>query len=492
MIDKLKNLVFANALYCAVLAIVSIEISYILGGVRWLDAAVYLLIPAIVFFIAYLFLRMPQEVNDYRVSLVLMFVLLGISIAYKYNVVIGYHDDNYHIFKMIAHAVNNNFFSMWHVPFEYHSDTRFYFIDIVESLWGLLWRGLKWDFIVFMTQALPLLVIFYELMNFFRRFGVRHVAGCLSLVVLMSAQIFWSQQGSGFLDGIVGTFTLLTLLGLYNILVYPQQVTFYRLLGLALVSGLCINSKFTMIPVGFLGLGACLWSLERGNFRPWQRMWVITVSLLGVGYLFYFHLCTVIKVENPFFTYSLGWYSNACKDIFYAFPCFDWVRNLGINFPFAYLLASWLFDYEFRGWVTVDPFFYGRGFLWTFFVFPGLVVLGVIFLLNWKRLASQFFHPKALIFLLIACYYLFFRGSVSTRYMLGIDSFVMTWVLAVVWRKFEISQSRIAYFSKYLLCFIFMILAFTNFRKAADGDMYLRKKWSFVHEQFDSFPNYIH
>ncbi len=487
------------SLVLAVIAFCAVQLSFILNGVLVLDALALLLVPAFILFLKHLLGNFRKETWDFQWSLVVLFLCLAVFLCLRSAFEIAASDDNYHVKKLVGYAFQNSFASQWLHPFHINKghiaefEVRMIFIGFVESVWGIFWRLLRWDFIIVLLQALPLVVLWHELLHFFRKKNVP-VAGVLALIIILTMQVLWVQQASGFIDSTTGVMGALALLGMYDVLSRRfQGLAWPRVLGLAAVSAMCLISKPFLMPLALAGIVVALVACRRLAAKAVVA--VLMVVVLGCGYLMV-HMNNVASLTgNPLFPLKGGdniiFYSrpknvgfNGMLETFYrANPLNVKIHNLGIDVPALFVLSSWMMDYKYRPWVSPDPWIGGRGLIWTYVVIP---VLGLAL---FRRIDIG--HPKVLIFVIIAGYILFMDGAILTRYALAIEIFIIAWALAWAWQFLEGAFPRrpavqVAFVS------LMAVFALMNYYATLDGDTLPKKHYpntlcGYINEEYLKF-----
>jgi hypothetical protein len=462
-------------------ALSAVQLSFMLGGVELLDFCALLLVPAFVLFLMSLLMDFKNETWDYRWSLVLLILCLALSFVFRSKFEVATIDDNYHVKRTVGFSFKNNFSSQWIMPYEIDKghvsepDERLLYSGYIESVWGIFWRYIRWDFVIVLLQGLPIVVLWHELMHFFRRKNVIP-AGLLSLAVIFSLQVLWVQQCSGYIDSTAGILGGLVLLGIYDLFSKARgPVSWYRVLGLAVVSGLCLVSKLILWPIGLTGAVVALWAAHQ--LSKTKLMIIVLLGLLAAGYLGAHFIGVHAVSGQPFYPFGVGksaifsgrpegsGFDGPLRTFYKANPLNVKLHEKNIDVPALYVLSSWVMDYKYRLWVTPDPWVGGRGVLWTFMVLP---VLGLAFLGWIKRPKENLYNPRIMIFGLLAFYVLFFDGAILSRYVLALEIFIMAWALAWVWSNLK---------PKLAAAWVVLLLASVNFYGALDGDILQKRHY---------------
>ncbi len=470
-------------LILAVTGLSAVQLSFVLGGVWVLDALAMLLVPAFILFIWGLCAEWKKEDKDYRYSLVALVLCLAITLIYKLRFAVATIDDNYHVYKVLGYAIRNNFSTQLTNPFDVDRghmnpfQDQLLFIGFVESVWGIFWRLVHKPYMIVFLQALPLLVLWKVLLNFFRGRRVAS-AGSLSLAVVLSMQVLWVQQASGYIDSTVGIFAALTLFGLYHVFTKPQ-VSWQAVVGLASVSSACLISKPLTIPLGVAGAVVALWFAWRLNNISMAMTFVVVG--LGISYACIHYTSVGALTGNPLFPLAGGdgkiyiarspgsGFHGDLATFYKANPFNMLLINHGMDWRPLYVVAGWLTDFKPRVWITPDPWVGGRGLVWTYVVLAAM---------GWAMIDAArrrfVFKPRLGVILiggLLFYYFFIFDGSILARYVLGMEIFVMSYALSWLWNRLP-SVWR-AQFT--LVCIVFAAVAFYC---AYDGDM-LQEKPSF-------------
>lgn len=478
----------------AFVALTSVQISYVLGGLAWLDCFVFLLVPSFIFFLVSLFRPWDTETRDYCVGLTLVIVCIALALSFKFRIEVGTIDDNYHNAKIVALSMKNNFFTEFQLikPVE---DIRLSLIEFIESVWAIFWRWTRWDFIVTISQALPILVLWHQLLQFFRKQKVTTTPALLAAVTVIASPLLWAQQGSTYNDSIAGIFGAIALLVCYDLLKYPSERNFSSLVGLAFISGLCLVSKSSLIFVGLLGMltafGLGLRSL------PAKAKWLLPwTALPSIVYFLYHQGLLWIRKGTP--VYPLDTSSHLLGQEFHSWvhyyyesdPLYAWIRDHAFSFKPLYVLASWLMDYKFDSYITADPYVRGNGLVFTYFVVPALLIwlikdLKNIFKYgNWK-------NPCLLILGVTIIYYVTFSGSVGSRFSLCFNILILAWCLSWAWRNIEQWPAPWAKISVITLICILLVLTTVSYDEAILGRQYEQKIFSPLEAQRKMFPQFL-
>lgn len=385
------------SLILALTATSSVLISNVLGGVVFLDFFVLALIPSFLLFLCSILSKWNDESKEYVVAFSLLIAFICVAFFLKFNsFTVGTIDDNYHSGKVAAFSLDNSFQSKLDYVRD-EKDFRNYFYDFVEIMWGTMYRFIRWDYIIVLMQSLPLLLLWSKLVNFFRNKQLTTIPALLATSVILSLQIFWCQQGSTYIDSTVGVLGGLTLLEIYDLLAYKHRRTFYPILGLAITSALCVLSKFSMVLLGFLGLSVSLsMAFKYLNLKKTFLIFLLLTPMLGYLINHHYYAWAVeghflfpwVGTEDSWFTSDRSFGSNKMFEGYLHFyytshPLYGWLKDHGIMFKPAYVLASWLLDYRPFRYLTADPWFVGNGSLMTYVVGPVLFFASI---LNIKRI----------------------------------------------------------------------------------------------------------
>jgi len=488
------------AILFAVTALVSVQLSHILGGILILDSFVLLLIPAFLFFLVILLSAWPRATYDYRIALTLILFCLSLSLLSKSRFVVAYIDDNYHVAKIIAHAYENNFnILLQYIDPDGELDWRLFYIDFVEVLWGVFYRWTRWDFIVVLLQALPILYVWKRLATFFSCENVK-MPNLLAVAVVLSLQLLWCQQGSGYNDSTVGMFVGLALIEMFIVLKHKGGANpFQSALSLACVCAAGMVSRSHGTPIGIIGSVVALTFAYRHLTR---QQWgiILCVIMIGAGYLFSHHYDIWKEKGTPFYPYWTGdwqglWQSNSSDEgwlhgYYLSHPVYRMLKNHGITNHLFYVIPSWLIDYKFRSFITPDPFIGGRGLLWTYVVPPVLVLAGIELILK-KQWQTTFKQPVLWIAVVYVFYFIFYSGVIVARFAMGLDLFLLAWCLAWLARKCEgvtFPNRKNVYYGFITVCLLITLISFGH---AIQGIYFFKKDQSFLSEQYRAFPNFI-
>jgi hypothetical protein len=202
--SKISNAAEKISVVLCIIGVNAALLSFILGGVSFLDAGALALIPAFLFFLWSLFSNWDNETKDYCLSLILIILCIIFALFHKYQFEVGATDDGYHNAKIVAYSIKNSF----QTKFQYISpqeDERYFLVDSIESLWGIFWRWFHWDYIIVCLQAFPLLILWKILVTFFRQSHLKNSPALLAFLIVASMPILWCQQNSTYIDGTSNT-----------------------------------------------------------------------------------------------------------------------------------------------------------------------------------------------------------------------------------------------------------------------------------------------
>lgn len=429
-VDRIKGAYGSWAFFFAFIAITAVELSYVLGGLNWLDPVALLLIPAFILLIIQIVSVCNAETKNYCVAFTILIACLLFSFFHLSGIEIGTVGDQYHISKAVAFSIKNSFFTQ----LQYGAlDPQFYISDFIESLWGVFWRWTQGDFSIVLLQALPIILLWQQLTRFFEHQKIKAFQGILATVVVLTLEILWAQQGSPFIDSIVGIFIGINLLLCYTCLSPPYERRFSNLAGLAFVSGLCIISKPTGLCVGVLGLTIALVLGFRYFSTLREKILLPMIALPSLVYFLY-HQIQVFNQNGSFF-YPFVNFNNPSRVIDVTYPqLYDplmfgaWIKEYAFNFKPLYVLSSWLSDYKMDSYITPAPYIRGNGLVFTYFVLPTLV----LWLFQHKNIIKNKWwkDPRLSIFAAIFIYYYSFEGSIDVRFALGYNIFILSWCLS--------------------------------------------------------------
>ncbi|MDE2215245.1 MAG: hypothetical protein KGJ61_09055 [Candidatus Omnitrophica bacterium] len=481
----LKNRLNLSAFICLVLGFSCIQISYIFDGVWFLDlAGISLLVPAFLFFIAGLLGESMSASKDYCIGLTVLACAAAGMLAAKYKFEVGTLDDAYHTIKVVAFSIRNGFPSIIQIYNSHtHNDPRLCIIGFVESVWGIAWRYVHWDYIIVLIQILPVFVLWRQLVDFFTNRKTGRYAGFLSAVIILSMQIFWYQACSTMVDGITGIIAGVALLKTADLLGCPQRRGFYTIAAAAYAGALCLLPKPSLIPLAVLSLGVSLYFAF--TYLGWKEKLITVLAVLpALGY-FIKHYVSVRMLKGTFFYLAgvpRGIFNSAFGrgEVTGQFPIYD--QKFFGHFKLFYLLSSWMTDHRY--------FDVGYGLLWSYLVVPILIIALITGILKLRR--TRKFHPPAIIFIFLCCYYYFLDISVSPRLMLGFDIFIMAWAFDRGIGFIESSKWTVPSWLKLTGAFFMLAAALLEFYKGDGVREYQYKLVSVMEAQKQLFPKYIH
>jgi len=432
------------ALFLSFIAITAVEFSYVLGGLNWLDPLIFLLIPAFIFLIIQLILTSIGGTKDYFLAFIILAACILFSLFRLSNAEVGIASDMYHNLKIVAFSIKNDFFTQLQYG---KSDGTLFISDFIESIWGIFWRWTHWDLIIAFLEALPIVLLWHQLVHFFQKQKITTFPGLSATVIVLSLEILWCQQGFTYIDSIVGIFIGITLLLSYNFLSPPYERRFSYLAGLAFISGLCIISKPTGLCVGILGLGTAFYLGFRYLDTP-KKVLLPMAALPSVIYFIYHQIQVWIQKGSFFYPYvtknnSLHFFSDYYKIPFHLrLP--SWISDMALHFKPLYILISWLSDYKLELDLSPCPFIRGNGLVFTYLVIPALI----FWIFQHRNILKKklWKDPRLIIFGVILLYYCSFEGSAETRFALGYNIFILSWCLAYLWQCLE--QSRNSWLRK--------------------------------------------
>jgi len=492
-----------TSLVLAIIGLSMVMLSFILGGVAVLDAFILLLVPAFMIYVFSLYHEWPDFHRHTKIALILMFVCLALAFISKSRFTLFIIDDNYHTAKIVAYSIKNDFDKKleYVIPlrgWKQYADARYFYLDYIECLWGLLWRLTGWEFSLVLLQGLPILLLWKQLVNYLQDEGVKRFAGPLGLATVLSMQVLWCQLGSGYIDAMVGLCVALVLVGCYRILGFPERASnFPELIALAFISSVTLNLKLPMTPVGVFGLAVAYWYSFRHLSRR-QFFLVVLVSVAGLAYSCYHYFRVWQTMGHPLYPVIQV---NAGKDVthfnasdggvmggyFECHPIFAILDKLHMHFRAFYVLASWLFDYKYRAYVTPDPWVGGRGVLWTWLVCPTIFLTFCRMAVQPKRFRILM-SRKSLILMLVILYVVGFNGTMVARFFLGFNIFIMAWALAKFGQKLEgLRNTNVAV----LVVWLCVLLSFKSFWQAMNGVMFVKRNHSVLEEQRINFPVFV-
>jgi len=461
------------ALCLSFIAVTALECSYVLGGVRWLDALLVLLIPAFILLLIQILRSCPAGSKYYYAALGLVIACIFFSLFRLRGIEVGTVGDFYHVSKMVDLSIKNSFFSQ----IQYGDVTReAYISDFIESVWAIFWRWTHWDFIIVLLQALPIILLWQQLVLFFQIQKVKTFAGPLAAVVTLSLEILWCQLGSSYIDSIAGILIGITFLLCYSFLSPPYERRFFYLAGLIFVSGLCIVSKPTGICVGIFGsITAFVLGFRYLNTR--EKLFVPLLALPSLICIFYHQILVQIQKGSFFYPYvsankSLHFFSGYYQiPISLRFP--SWFANIAFHFKPLYVLISWLADYKLEPDISPDPFIRGNGLVFTYFVIPVLILWifqhrNIFKTKLWK-------DPRLIIPGIIFIYYYSFEGSIQARFALGYNIFILAWCLSYLWQYLEQSRFRWLRSSSKVIVFLLLLMSFGSYFYSIPGNHWLTR-----------------
>ena len=424
------------ALILSFTAITAVEFSYVLGGLRWLDSFIFLLMPAFILLIIQLISNCNTSTKSYCVAFTILVACVVFSFYHLSKIEVGTLGDQYHISKTVALSINNSFFTQ----LQYGDISREFFIsDFVESIWGIFWRWTQWDFVIVFSQALPIFLLWHQLVRFFQNQKIAQYPALLATIVVMSLEILWCQQASPFIDSIVGILVGINLLLCYSFLTPPYERRFSYLAGLVFVSSLCVVAKPTGLAVGLLGLIiAFVLGFRFLDLRG--KILLPLVSLPSLIYVIYHQIQVQIQKGSFFYPYVGG---NNKFQFFESYPqlytplkFYSWIKDHAYNSKILYVLSSWLSDYRLDSYITPAPYKRGNGLVFTYVVLTVLVLW--IFQCKKNILKNKLWtDPRLFIFVVIFVYYYSFEGSIDVRFALGYNILILSWGLVYLWQLLE-------------------------------------------------------
>ena len=477
------------SLVLAVIALCSIQLSYLLGGVYALDALGLLLIPSFVLFFQQTLLESKEKSREYLWAFGLLLVSMGVALTIRYQFDVATIDDGYHLSKIVAHSIRNSFETKWLYILESEKAT-FYYIDFIESVWGIFWRWIPWDFVIVLQQSLPLIVLWKQMVQFFEGENISREAGFLSLIVILSLQIFWCQLGSGYIDSTVGVLVAMALFLSYALLKgSPGHPPLTRVLGLGCLSALCLISKTSLLPLGFFTMAVTLWAMVR-YLKPRDFIFILIPAAIGLTYLLFHHYHVLKMKGNPFYPiWASPVFGKEMQAYYECHPIYVFLREHHLNFKLVNILVSWILDYKYRSGLDPDPWVGGNGIVWTYTVIPVMILFLIRYFQERKFVRIQF-SKEILILLVLMMYVLFFDLSHIARFMVGFYAFILSWCLAWTWNemvKFENSKR----WGRILIC-VGLIAALGSFYFGVTGHHGFRKKiFSPIFAQYYNFPYHI-
>lgn len=480
------------------LAFSSVQVSYMLNGLAWLDYGLWLIVPAFILFIADLFLFVQSRLYSYGVMFFVMLAGITYGMYYKTQFIFGIMDDNYHNAKIIAACMDNAFFSKWRylLPIE---DMRFYLPDFLESLWGLSWRWTRSDLVIIVAQALPLLLLWRMLTNYFERRGVRRAPALLATVVVLSLQPFWSQIGSTYIDSTAGVIGAVTLLLLDEVLLFRGKRPLQLLAGLAFTAGICLVIKASVLLIGLTGLVTALWFSLRQPVR-WKKFLVIGVAAPALVYLIYHQTGVWILKGDPFYPLGIHQANQGFDGYYYYYyhASFlnEWIRSYGGALKLFYILGGWVSDCNGCRTITPDTWSKGNGLLFVYFVIP---VFSCVLFWGIRNFTKAFsapgsfrISPHIILPALVFFQYWIFDGSPGERFMLAYNTLILAWCLACVWRYLEQRESRRFGLILGVMNVIVLVMAAASYWQTLPGVVIARHNdKSMLKAQYLAFPDYI-
>ncbi len=489
------------AVFLGVIAIVSMQISRVLGGIIFIDVFALLLIPAFIFFLMDLLRIWPKESWDYKIAFVLVWVYLGITFFSRSHLEVALVDDNYHLAQTIAQSYRNSFYT----PLQYiypdgRLDERLFYCSFIESLWGVFYRWIRWDFIIVLLQGLPLVFLWKRVAHLLQCEGVSKAPYILSWIVILSLQVFWCQQGNGYNDSTAGIISGLALVELFVLLKHRGgQNLWMCILLLVSCASLTMISRLHLLPLGIICLSAALiYAFKYLNRK--QLLVIMAIALIGLAYIISYY-CFILGIKNESFMpkelNSLGTL-KARSDIFTGWmggyylshPAYLILKDLGFRQGIFYVVPSWLIDYKFRPFITPDPFIGGRGVIWTYLVIP-VLLLALIKNIKAGQFVKKLIQPVGIILVIYILYYLFDPACIVSRFMLGFELFLLAWCMAWAAKTVEHSPSSKMKLLYYPVIILMLCVVSKNFSQAISGCSMRDKKLSVLAEQYRIFPHFV-
>ncbi len=424
------------ALCLSFAAITALEFSYALGGINWLDALIFLLVPAFILLVIQLVLTCNTAARNYCVAFTILIACMGFTFFRLSPIEFGTVGDYYHISKVVALSIKNNFFIQYQI-FDKTMMTPL-ISDFVESIWGIFWRWTQWDFIIILLQALPIILLWQQLVRFFQKQNITTLQGPLAVVVILSLEALWCQQGSPYIDSIVGMLIGINLLLCYDFLTPPYERRFSYLAGLVFVSGLCLVAKPTGICVAILG-STIAFALGFRYLNTREKVRLPLVLLPSLVY-FFSHQVQIQKQTGNFLhpfvdnTNTFNFFDTYTQ---YYTPLmfYSWIRDHAFGFKPLYVLSSWLSDYKLDSYITPAPYIRGNGLVFTYLVIPTLIVWLFRHKNTFKKTLWK--DPRLFIFAVIFLYYYTFPGSIDMRFSLGYNILILSWCLSYLGQYLE-------------------------------------------------------
>ncbi len=487
---KIKNTP-ALSFVLAYIALSAVQISYVLGGVELLDDLLWLLVPAFLIYVLGILKSLASESKDYGMALVMVTACIIFSLFVKYPMEVGYMDDNYHNAKMVALSIRNDFFTQ----FQYVNPDglyRYYLSEFIESVWGIFWRHTQWDFTVNLLQALPILVLWQQLVCFFRNQKITDVPALLAALVVMSLEVLWCSQGSTYIDSSAGILGGMAVLLGYDLLSFPALRNGPALAGLVFVCGLCLISKATVLPIAVIGMAAAV-ILSLKSLSGRTKVLALLSPLPSLIYFLYFHWQISLKHIDPIHpvgNYPGRIYQGMFHYYYTCFPGHDFVRDHLWNLLPFHIVASWLEDLVLVRDLTPDPWIGGNGLLFAYVVVP-VLVLWIIKEFRHLQSVENWQKPPMLIFGLVLLYYLNFDGSVGSRFSLGYNVLVLAWCLAWLWRKLQQFKFKQAAAVRSLVLGIWLWMAVGSYLDANQASFMEKSQFSYLYAQREVFPQQI-
>jgi len=475
------------ALLLSFIAITAVEFSYVLGGLNCLDSLLFLLVPAFILLVIQIVSTCATETLNYSVAFAILVACITLSLFRLSAIEFGSVGDQYHLMKTVAFSIKNNFA----IQFQSSSSVVIYVSDIVESIWGIFWRWTQWDFVIILLQALPIVLVWQQLVWFFQKQNVTAFAGPLATVVVLTLKILWCQQGSPFIDSTVGMFIGIILLLCYSYLTPPYERQFINLAGLVFLSGLCLISKPTGICVAILGLTVAF-ILGFRYLNPREKAGLSLIFLPSLAYLIYHQIQAQIRTGNIFYPYinntvGLSNSNYQYKEYYAPLPFHSWVRDHAFNFKPFYILLSWLSDYKQDHIISPAPFYRGNGLVFSYFVIP----IFVLWAFQHKNIFKKelWKDPRIAIFIVIFLFYYFFPGSIDARFAVGYNIFILAWCLTYFWQCMESCRNWPKPIPTIIICLMFWMSAYT-YQDGILGSLYERKILSPLLIQKEIFPQF--
>lgn len=434
------------ALGVAFVALTAVELSYVLGGINWLDALAFLLVPAFVLLLIQIILTFNAETKNYCVAFTIFAACLVFCLFRLSSIEFGTVGDTYHVTKLVASSIKNDFSTQFQVFNGPTPSIQIFGSDFVESLWGIFWRWKNWDYAIILLQTLPIVLLWQQLVRFFKKQNITTFPAPLATVVVLTLEMLWAQAGSPYIDSTVGVFVAITLLLSYDFLTPPYERRFSHLAGLTFIAGICLIAKPTGIFVGLLGITVAT-ALGCLHLNTAQKIRLPLIALPSLVYFICHQIQIQMRVGSFFYPFIDPANSLDMANANYAFNnqfylpyysgllFFSWIRDHAAFLKPLFVPLSWLTDYKTDRVITPGPYIRGNGLVFTYFVLPTLT----IWLFNhWNIVRTKIWKdPRLSVFAVIFIYYFFFPGSIEVRYALGYNIFILAWCLSYLWQLIE-------------------------------------------------------